>query len=668
MSISDNTVKMIRYYTSHKKDPVIDFAGFASFVQKYAGKYKQEHKELELFSENPYLVLSAELEALNKEGRLTLEYEGGKITKIIYWEYFLLAVKELYRELERNQELPFPAEESLGRKIPENLITRIEVKSDFVDILKSGEMAAARIIRLVFPEGIREMLIVSDLIKGRLLDYSVIKIRSYLRIQRNANYIYNKLYGIFGQKDMALKDTITSILDKPLQTAQSMLSPTDFSFRFWTTLANLIIQEYKTKTNKLAEEHSYCQAAYLIGFYNVYYKDLIQGERESQAALKHLERSFKKPPYAFTLTDITNFKDAQGIPLLKKYSLNTLHKYLEEKTHSEASHALPEIIRFKVPDNREYFIHKDFLLPLTLKKINDASVEYRKVYVEEWSNELKDYKKTEAMVNDSAFDLDIENRLKAKDPLLITLLNFDLLYVLKEEVNTNYQVGNEINRILDQKKRALIPFSELLKLNRGEILTAAKLQLPFLESLPLLGALVVFVKRLMRNLRKRTQVGREIGTSTKKSVAVVKETSGRKGSGSSAKAGGMEDTLKKTGTGSERAKSSLQLQEFRKRVSSLKNHFVGDKNIDRSLSELADRWNPLFDPQSRANLTEDVNAFIRDFLRKMRRGIIAKPPDIDGLQNMAVKLSNNPAFNQIKSKDNLRRYIEMYIIKILSKQ
>ena len=83
------------------------------------------------------------------------------------------------------------------------------------------------------------------------------------------------------------------------------------------------------------------------------------------------------------------------------------------------------------------------------------------------------------------------------------------------------------------------------------------------------------------------------------------------------------------------------------------------------MDELVERWNPLFDPQAKSNLVEDVNSLVRDFLRKLKRGFLVKPPNAARITNMAESLAANHAFDQIKKRDALQRYIELYMISVL---
>jgi hypothetical protein len=113
--------------------------------------------------------------------------------------------------------------------------------------------------------------------------------------------------------------------------------------------------------------------------------------------------------------------------------------------------------------------------------------------------------------------------------------------------------------------------------------------------------------------------------------------------------------------------SARQLAVYKTAIQTLKNHFVGrEKSIPERLGELAEKWNPLYDPKARTDLVEDVNSMVRDYLRSLRRGFRIKPPDAARIQALAVQVSQNKAFDRIKRKDLFVRYIEVFMIKILS--
>jgi hypothetical protein len=108
------------------------------------------------------------------------------------------------------------------------------------------------------------------------------------------------------------------------------------------------------------------------------------------------------------------------------------------------------------------------------------------------------------------------------------------------------------------------------------------------------------------------------------------------------------------------------LAQYRKSVQSLALQYVPDgKSLDGLLKELAEKWNPLYDPQQRKNLIEDINALVRDFIRPLKRSFLLKPPDSKRIHNLAEQLSGSKNLTKITKRDALIRYLELYVIRCL---
>ncbi len=86
---------------------------------------------------------------------------------------------------------------------------------------------------------------------------------------------------------------------------------------------------------------------------------------------------------------------------------------------------------------------------------------------------------------------------------------------------------------------------------------------------------------------------------------------------------------------------------------------------DETLDELAEKWNPLFASEQKQNLVEDVNALVRDFLRPIRRSLTERVPDVTRIHALAEQLSTSKCLAQIKKRNILTRYIELYMIRCL---
>jgi hypothetical protein len=663
---------MLKAYTQRIRSADFTFPPFLEFAQKFAERYSHERPALRVFRKNAPLALTAELESLTRAGGCSLTYTGGRINTVSYSGYYSDVIQKAFKEMEDDQERPFPNESSLSLVIPRDLIRPVEVKEEFVSLLHDRDPENPQIYRLNFPEGVDGFVITSNLISLKLLEYTVHKIKGYLNTERNADYMRNKLRGVFRQRDRALKDALKNVQTLSRQAIESVRKPTDFSFQFWTHLATSIIGEYRGKKDKLPKEHGYCQAAYMIGFYNIYYKGVCQRERDSKTALNNVYTRMKKAPYVFTFSEIREFKDTHGVPFSKRYSLQDLTRFLEDKTTSlTGEQSLPEIIRVKANDRKDYFISRDTYIPLLLKKIDEDGMHYRAVYIEEWTTKLNQYRKTSTMMSDADFLDDITERVAKDDPLLSSMLRHEIIYLLKVESKLGYDIAPDVERLFHSSGKSLIPLNEVLKLCRKELLAAAKKHLPFWKTDPLVKSLVLFLRGILgfghksKTAKKYRVSSSESKRSTEKIYHDLPSASNSPG-GDKILRSEERSLFAAAGEKSSGGTSASQLTRYRNAISSLQQQFVDPgKGVGKTLDELAKRWNPLYDDKAKADLVEDVNSMVRDFIRKLKKGFLVKPPDVNRIRNMADQLAGNQAFEKIKRKDDFKKYIEIYMIKTL---
>ncbi len=678
-----------------------------------------------MFLENTSAMLSPVLLELAENGKCTLEFDGTEIRQIIFNQYLAERIRATYKEIDQDPELPFPSEESLQITAPPS-VTTVNIKTDFVKWL-SSKPTETQVLRLSFPEEITSMLITTDLLERKLLDYSVLKVRSYLAAGSNSGYILQRLKEIFTLKDQVLQSMLREIVTRPSQAVENLVNATEFTFSFWAHLVSTILKEFRNKNEKLAQEHAYCQACYLIGLYNVYFKGLIQRDREIELALKSVEKKLLEEPYVFTVSDIYGFRDEKGVPLTKRCPRERLDAFLEKKTNTDSKSLLPEVLRIRTSNKKEFFIHKGIILRLTLNKIFAAAREYKDYYTDAWFENLGDFKKTPVMLRDDVFLQELEEHLKEEDPLLDALLSFELLYLCRKERTVDDEVNRRIDRILDLKKQALIPLDELLGVKRKDIFAEARLKLPLWKTVPLFKHVFRFFDRILGGRRERVQADAQRAQSVKvlsdpssrpPRPRTVREPIGAAGKGSvGPKATGtsaaepagesgdqfgpyaVPDMAELGGSGEgtsleqEAAPSGAERKEakrekrreapaskpsgqtakqraaaYKKAVEELAESVIGSgKSIDSRLKELAAKWNPLFAEKAKRNLVEDVNSFVRDQVRMLKRSVLKKPPDLERIENLSFQISENEVFEEIKRKDEFREYIKLYLIKVLGK-
>lgn len=664
MSNPKLTHKLLSAYTQKIKSPIVDFDSFQVFVRRYADKNVSNNHDLNVYSSNTKTVLSADLEELASQGTCVLDYSDVEIKTIQYATYLLKALDTIYKEIQSDPSIPFPTTETFSTTLPDSMTQVVNVKNDFVEWIGYEENSKPIIIRLEFPEAFKNMLLSSTIFFNSLLELAIQKVRTYLHDQSNFNYMYHKLLGIFTNQEVSVQPFLEDVVSKPNKTLDTILKPTDFTFRAWTTLGNILIHDIKQKASKLSSDISLCQAAYLIGFYNVRNKGVEQRKKETESNFKQLEQALKKSPYFFALQEIYNLKSSKGVSFVKKCGRENINAFLDARSKAKDKSSFPELIRVKTEKKKEYYINKDTLLVLLLRKMDSMRMQVRNSLLEEWMKAFREFKKLPEMKSDEKYEANLASVVREGDPLLWALLRFELLFLLNEEADVTPHVKNEVENMIDKKERALRPLPEILKLEREELLEDVKSRLPIWMTTPILSGLVLFFKRLLSGSKKEKK------KKQKKSARSAGAKGGPRGEGAEYAqkiAGPKSGAVQSTGQGPQSSKAKLV--RFRQHMDSLREEYIGSsKSVDRTLEGLIEKWNTLLDPQARKNLVEDVNSAIRDYIRRYKSTLIAEPPDSDELQRIAIRLAEQPIFGGIKRKEDFWRYIELYIIKQLIKE
>jgi hypothetical protein len=231
-------------------------------------------------------------------------------------------------------------------------------------------------------------------------------------------------------------------------------------------------------------------------------------------------------------------------------------------------------------------------------------------------------------------------------------LNYDLLYLAAGHANLSRPAAEEVNTLFHPRTDKLVPLHTMLGLNRDAILADAKLRLPIWQAVPILR----LFWRLFRGRKKKSGRTASQGESSAVKVYGAEHTTRTKPAGEAAEAQGP-------------ANSREDAVAYRRKIQALQKEYVGEGgNVDMTLAELAEKWNPLLDPTAKNNLVEDVNSLVRDFLRRLRGGFRKVPPSRERVQELARQLSQNDSFDKIKRREYLQRYLELYMLKLLGKK
>lgn len=628
------------------QNPTVPYLQFVEFLYKQAEASK--HNLLLHVAHNHQERLIPFLEILVNKKECILVKDAGGIKAVFVFQIAVQYILKKYEPLEYGYSEAFPSQESIEFKLPGDSVTVIDIKEDFVKLINNTDAIENAIIKILFPHNIDNILITRSIIQTKLIKYSVHLIKNFFQGQMNIEFVYNKIVSMFKGSEIALSDMLKVLTTKPGTALQSLLEPNYFTFKFWSHIANLVLENLKEKSAKLAKDHGYCQAAYIIGYYIVFQKGMIQKEKQKKLDLKKIDARLKKDPYAYTLKEIYGFVDKSGIPFIKKYSKKLIDDYLVKLTGlSDDVNTLPRIMRLRVKNKPDHFVLKDAIIPLFINRVEEASRKIKEDLLELWKYYCKNFIKDKAMTFDFAFLIELEKRIKEEFPILYSLITTNMLLLAGKDEGIPDSIKRALNRFLGDKNK-LYEIDMLLDLDRLALLQEVKSLLPVYYTFPVISLFVHLLKWILgRKGKKIADDGKKLSYSEAHTVNAIHE---------------IQNNNRKN----EHNSSKISLADYNKAVMKLKEEICGnEKSLDTSLKVLAEKWNPLIDPVSKADLVEDVNALIRDFLRRLRKGFRVKPPGAVRIRNLAAELSNNNALEKIIRKDYLARYIEIYMVKCL---
>jgi hypothetical protein len=563
----------------------------------------------------------------------------------------LEALTSEYRAIVGDPSRPFPRVETAPVRLPANELLPVEVKTGFTALLEQCQPGQPGVVRLVFPDGIEDLVVPRAAVAAELVDAAVAKIARWLSDGRNEAYVASKLAGILRGSESAVHRLLEDATQRPHLAAAKVHDPDEIAFRFWTHLANLVLTDLKKKAEKTSDDHGACQAAWIAG-YAVFWRQGRKQQEQARVSDRHaLEGLVRKPPYLFGLEDLYDLRDAKGTPFALKHTRSFITAFLKEKTRATEPGHLPYLVQLAA-HGHEYYVQRDLVAPVFLQKLSEASGEMREQYLDAWVAALKRDEHPKPMHADEAFARDVEMHTKEDYPLLAALASKTLLEQAEAETNVSEIARTELAKCFD-RGGALLPLPVLLGLSRTKLLREARSYLPLWQVIPVLNVIV----RLLRRAFGAAKTARETGEAAR--------TIGGADRARPARADGSDrEAASDPKTPSPMAKESLA--SYRKAIAGLKARVVpAGKALPAALDDLAERWNPLYAEGPKANLVEDVNALARDFLRSLRRGFLVSPPTRERLAELAKQLASHKNLDQIRKKEPLERYLEIYFVKIL---
>ncbi|MBN2873785.1 MAG: hypothetical protein JXM71_01720, partial [Spirochaetales bacterium] len=387
--------QLLKSFAARTKASNVEYYAFAQAVQRQAKTYDQSIPLYRDLSLHPDAILIPRLFQMARDKRVSLLSVGNQIDRVLLPEAFTEVIYAEYRRMEENPDIPFPDEASMRLSVPPEWIQAVSVESDLPALLSTNADRPVPLYRLLFPEGLKPIVMLSASLGDKLLEYAAMKIRNYLRKGSNKDFIQQRLASAFTGKDRMLKDSMTTVLIRPFDAIEEMRNRNgDFHYSFWAYLTTAVRKDLAGKGDPGPDDIAAYQATYILDVYNNHYKNKAQREQERESAFKLLSVLMRKPPYLYSVEDIVEFRDSQGRPLLGKYTREELESWLHERTTQAVEGTLPELLLIGTGQAKGKILAKDTLLPYLIKALREARAAIKATITHDWHEILADFGST----------------------------------------------------------------------------------------------------------------------------------------------------------------------------------------------------------------------------------------------------------------------------------
>jgi hypothetical protein len=619
-------------YAEKRHSPYIDIEPFMLFLEKYVNRFVDETPEWKNWIGNIAVKAWAELNTLIEAGKCRLADENEGKSRLFLTEFFVDQINHAYQAIDKNADIPFPDEKTLGIAIPPEQFRVIALEYDLAPYLEDPEASPdgpPPLIKILFPEGLSSAITLPAFIPRRVLEAAMLKVRYFLRQQNNKDFLLRLLLPQLPGKETTVKEMIRQIDLRPLDCVQNIENTREWAL-FWPHFCGALKTELKKKVDFIAMEIGALQSAYLIDIFNSFYQTKANRKKEAEQALKALELRLDQAPYLFTMDAILQFTDSKGRSLLGQYSQNDLTAYLNAKATEAAEQKLPELLIFLDKQNRQFFIRKNRLFLYCAQMMGSARTLVRKAIAKRWHKLLGEFRKEPAMNQAPDFERLVTHYANQLVPDLMCLLEDKKIFLVQKELEAGQAVIPNFPVIYSRE--GMLPLDVLLMLKRKEILTDVRILLPFWCTVPIISSLIFFFKSLGKAPRDpETLQNPEEG---KEAPARSAPTQQRSGQTSTAQ---LEAKLVPEGS-----------------------------TLDDSLTAMEGHWHRIMDQKTRAQLVRDIHALIRDKLRRLLQLEGKRKLTENSLRALAEAIiQESPSLLQLDTQESIRLYIQLSTIKVL---
>ncbi|AEE16004.1 hypothetical protein [Treponema brennaborense] len=639
MATTTSIPVLLKYYAARQNNAQINIANFCEYIKRYAQHHVEEQPELIPYLANTHELVNKEIEKLAETKQVFLVSPTPDKQDVIVIGFYIDKYAIRYQEIKNNAAIPFPSISDLPKHTPTDILEKEQAGDYMVAALTQQDLSTRALYCLQMPRNLPPILFPSNVPATILMEISLSKLRQMLIKEEFHDYFLKKLKIANPGKELSMKNFFSMLIQKT-DRALSSLQESGDNFYQWSQLCFFIRQDYEKVKDLTQEDISILQAVYLIECSITFYRNKAQQNLQRTTALKNLELILNKPPYYFTKEAISMFADSRGIPLLGQYTEDDLNEFLHRESTQSADNLLPPLLTFKPENGARYYIYKTKVIPLIIRLCSDARETVRDTITKDCYNMLKQFLPIPEIKEQPLFEKKLEKTLQTVSPALYTLLGAPFLSAVQYETRMSGDSGAE--RINLFSNGQLIPYSELLMISKEEILTDARILLPFWYTIPVVSWIISLFMAPPQAKKKELARSKKI---------IVEKTSEQE--------------------------REIPIAEKRDPVMSRKNELKQaaveaekvlipeNSTLERELNSYIQSWNKLLNKQSRENLTEDINSLIRDYMRKIIKTLRANNFTVDRIKNLAETLVKTPGMQKIKDQDELSMYIQLYMVKLI---
>lgn len=634
MATSANLSSIIRYYAEKQGSPFIDFREFCNYIKKYAEHHVEEQGELVKYLGDPTNTITAELQGLTEKRLVALLVNGNKKT-IVSITYFSTKFVNQYQEILKNDALPYPLVTDLPKQFPTHVLEKKSAEKYIISSIGQQPQNLPLLYVLEFSKDLPSLLIPASIPAKVLIETSQKKIRKILKKEEYHDYFLKKLRSTNPTKEISIKNFYTHFVDNNSPQFEDFSQGDDYYL--WNQSLYYIRQDFEKIQDKTPDDINILQAAKISEIHCTYLKEKFQDEKRREEAIKELESALGKPPFYYTMQQILKFQDQNGKLLYGKYTDDDFKEFMQRLTTEGSANELPTLLVFKVDSGSKYFIYKKKVIQVIVRLCNEAHESIARQIEDKWFNLLVDFERIPEMSNEEAFENLLHNLVKQNSPMLFSILNSSFINLLAYEQDDDETSQGSLLFYNGE----LLPYSELLILDKSKLLANAKAKLPFVYNLPIISWIYNMLtarKKTKKKVEKMVTENAEFSFQEQENEA--KKSSGKKVSKQEAIASKAKDIAKEL--------------------------VPEGSTIDRELDYLQKQWNRMLTKQANMQLTEDVNALIRDYTRNVVRTISASTFSRERVENLAKTLCRTPNMQKISDSNALLEYVTLYILRLVS--